>query len=94
MDSERRLVIVLYVNQKLFASGCVSRRPFFGNFAVFMEIVDLMKRENHKFSCKKKREMTLAFFMISVIVKEKEKLIHIRISFKKVKKLEINELLI
>jgi hypothetical protein len=71
MDSERRLVIVLYVNQKLFASGCVSRRPFFGNFAVFMEIVDLMK-ENHKFSCKK-REMTLAFFMISVIVKEKKK---------------------
>jgi hypothetical protein len=71
MDSERRLVIVLYVNQKLFASGCVSRRPFFGNFAVFMEIVDLMK-ENHKFSCKK-RENDSSFFMISVIVKEKKK---------------------
>jgi hypothetical protein len=54
---------------------CVRMRfsaSLFGNFAVFMEIVDLMK-ENHKFSCKKEK-MTLAFFfMISVIVKEKKK---------------------
>jgi hypothetical protein len=88
-DSERQLVIVLYANQKLFVSEYVSQRPFFGNFVIVMDNVDFMK-EIYKFSCKKKREMALAFFFVFCDSKiEKIKTDPYGISFKKSEKLEI-----